>query len=217
MTSFKKLNSNGFAHALLVPLIIVVGFAIFGTYQLVKSHADSFSGGGSKISHSKCTSLQRRWLGSGCSWSAKALPKGKADAYCKSKGMEYVKSSTYDYCKVPPVAVSTLTCNLSLSRKPAQGVSTTYSFTVNNTTPTKKLYVVLQGEKKSGSSSSTGFHVQKTITLSTNGTTKYSFSATTPKSPYHGQTFNRVTIYVYYENSSGQHFPAGCNPASWAI
>lgn len=215
MISFKKLNSGGFAHVLYVGLIVVVGFAIFGTYQLVKSHADSYSGGGSKISHSKCTSLQRRWLGTGCSWSAKALPKGQADAYCKAKGMQYVKSSTYDYCQVPPAP--TLACNLSVSPKPAQGVTTTYSITVNNTTSTKKLFVVLQGEKKSGSSSSTGFHVERTIPLSTNGTTRYSFKATTPKSPYHKQVFNRVTPYIYYENSSGQHFPSGCNPAPWPV
>lgn len=42
----KKLNSHGFAHHLLIPVIAVVVVAGIGTYIITKSHANQIPGGG---------------------------------------------------------------------------------------------------------------------------------------------------------------------------
>lgn len=44
----KKMNMNGFAHLLIAAIIVVVGVAAFGTYQIISSSAMTAEAGGGK-------------------------------------------------------------------------------------------------------------------------------------------------------------------------
>lgn len=110
-----------------------------GSY-VVTSTYDYCSGAvtsASKISASTCSSYGRKALISssvyvGCARRADQKTTAKAPQ-CANSSYTYYVQSTYDKCAAPTTA-SVVSCTITVSPKPAVGVTSTYTFTVKNGT-----------------------------------------------------------------------------------